>query len=269
MLTTRCADRARAPPESSCRRWTRRCSEGARARAGGSMGDSGGVLARAGRRERACDAGLAPLPAARARGARTQPQDSRDRARAHPRVSSIGGGCCSRGARRRASRRRRCVRRHASRRAAVREYRRHERRILRRRRDGRRARQAHGPSRIEVIGSASSGQYRKTTKTPQQIGQELGVRYLLDRARAMGEGRRRREPRAGESGADRRGDGGRQVAAAVRCAAHRRLPGAGGHCGEGRASAAGGAHARGAADTRGAPYSRSRSRTTPTCAGRT
>ena len=32
---------------------------------------------------------------------------------------------------------------------------------------------------IEVIGSASSGQYRKTTKTPQQIGQELGVRYLL------------------------------------------------------------------------------------------
>ena len=32
---------------------------------------------------------------------------------------------------------------------------------------------------IEVIGSASSGQYRKTTKSPQQIGQELGVRYLL------------------------------------------------------------------------------------------
>ena len=32
---------------------------------------------------------------------------------------------------------------------------------------------------IEVIGSASSAQYRGTTKTPQQIGQELGVRYLL------------------------------------------------------------------------------------------
>jgi serine/threonine-protein kinase len=32
---------------------------------------------------------------------------------------------------------------------------------------------------IEVIGSASSGQYRGTTKSPQQIGQELGVRYLL------------------------------------------------------------------------------------------
>jgi TolB-like protein/Tfp pilus assembly protein PilF len=32
---------------------------------------------------------------------------------------------------------------------------------------------------IEVIGSASSGQYRGTAKTPQQIGQELGVRYLL------------------------------------------------------------------------------------------
>jgi len=32
---------------------------------------------------------------------------------------------------------------------------------------------------IEVIGLASSAQYRKTSKTPQQIGQELGVRYLL------------------------------------------------------------------------------------------
>ncbi|MDB4910699.1 MAG: protein kinase [Gemmatimonadetes bacterium] len=32
---------------------------------------------------------------------------------------------------------------------------------------------------IEVIGSASSAQYRNTTKSPQQIGQELGVRYLL------------------------------------------------------------------------------------------
>ena len=32
---------------------------------------------------------------------------------------------------------------------------------------------------IEVIGSISSGQYRKTSKTAQQIGQELGVRYLL------------------------------------------------------------------------------------------
>ncbi len=32
---------------------------------------------------------------------------------------------------------------------------------------------------IEVIGSVSSGQYRKTTKSPQQIGRELGVRYLL------------------------------------------------------------------------------------------
>jgi eukaryotic-like serine/threonine-protein kinase len=36
-----------------------------------------------------------------------------------------------------------------------------------------------GLSGLEVIGSASSGQYRHTTKTPQQIAQELGVRYLL------------------------------------------------------------------------------------------
>ncbi len=34
-------------------------------------------------------------------------------------------------------------------------------------------------SGLEVTAPASSGQYRHTTKTPQQIGQELGVRYLL------------------------------------------------------------------------------------------
>jgi eukaryotic-like serine/threonine-protein kinase len=32
---------------------------------------------------------------------------------------------------------------------------------------------------IDVIGSASSGQYRKTTKSPQEIGRELRARYLL------------------------------------------------------------------------------------------
>jgi len=32
---------------------------------------------------------------------------------------------------------------------------------------------------LEVIGSASSGRYRKSPLTPQQIGEELGVRYLL------------------------------------------------------------------------------------------
>jgi eukaryotic-like serine/threonine-protein kinase len=32
---------------------------------------------------------------------------------------------------------------------------------------------------LGVIGSTSSGQYRHTTKSPQQIGDELGVRYLL------------------------------------------------------------------------------------------
>jgi serine/threonine-protein kinase len=32
---------------------------------------------------------------------------------------------------------------------------------------------------LQVIGSSSSGQYRRTTKTPRQIGQELGVQYLL------------------------------------------------------------------------------------------
>jgi serine/threonine protein kinase len=33
---------------------------------------------------------------------------------------------------------------------------------------------------LEVIGSTSSGQYRRTTKTPQEIGRELGVPYLLE-----------------------------------------------------------------------------------------
>jgi eukaryotic-like serine/threonine-protein kinase len=32
---------------------------------------------------------------------------------------------------------------------------------------------------LEVIASNSSGQYKHTTKTPQQIGQELGVQYLV------------------------------------------------------------------------------------------
>lgn len=32
---------------------------------------------------------------------------------------------------------------------------------------------------LEVIASTSSGEYRRTHKSPQQIGQELGVRYLL------------------------------------------------------------------------------------------
>ena len=32
---------------------------------------------------------------------------------------------------------------------------------------------------LEVIASTSSGQYRHTTKAPQEIGRELGVRYLL------------------------------------------------------------------------------------------
>ncbi|HXT47202.1 MAG TPA: serine/threonine-protein kinase, partial [Gemmatimonadaceae bacterium] len=32
---------------------------------------------------------------------------------------------------------------------------------------------------LEVIGTSSSAQYRHTTKTPQQIGAELGVRYML------------------------------------------------------------------------------------------
>ena len=32
---------------------------------------------------------------------------------------------------------------------------------------------------IEVIASASSDEYRGTTKPPQQIAHELGVRYLL------------------------------------------------------------------------------------------
>ncbi len=32
---------------------------------------------------------------------------------------------------------------------------------------------------LQVIASASSGQYRHTAKTPREIGQELGVRYLL------------------------------------------------------------------------------------------
>jgi TolB-like protein/tRNA A-37 threonylcarbamoyl transferase component Bud32 len=33
---------------------------------------------------------------------------------------------------------------------------------------------------LEVIGSTSSGQYRRTTKTPREIGSELGAQYLVE-----------------------------------------------------------------------------------------
>ena len=32
---------------------------------------------------------------------------------------------------------------------------------------------------LQVTASGSSAQYKKSTKTPQQIGQELGVQYIL------------------------------------------------------------------------------------------
>ena len=41
------------------------------------------------------------------------------------------------------------------------------------------ARQAHRAAGLQVIARSSSNQYRGTTKTPQEIGRELGVDYLL------------------------------------------------------------------------------------------
>ena len=48
---------------------------------------------------------------------------------------------------------------------------------------------------LEVIARASSGEYRGTTKPPQQIARELGVRYLL-----VGKVRREVRPMAGRRG---------------------------------------------------------------------
>ena len=46
---------------------------------------------------------------------------------------------------------------------------------------------------LEVIARTSSSQYKQTTKSPQQIGRELGVAVSSDGHRAVGEGRHRRD----------------------------------------------------------------------------
>ena len=81
---------------------------------------------------------------------------------------------------------------------------------------------------LQVIARSSSGQYKKTTKTPQEIGRELGVDYLLTGTVRWEKGGRR-EPGAGEPRADPGGDGCHHLAAAVRRVDHRRVPGAGRH----------------------------------------
>ena len=93
---------------------------------------------------------------------------------------------------------------------------------------------------LEVIARGSSTPYKKTTKTPKQIAEELERRLPADGHRALGEGRRR-EPRPGQPRARRDRDAsGRadvEVAAAVRRGADGRLPGAVGHRDEGGAGA--------------------------------
>jgi adenylate cyclase len=61
---------------------------------------------------------------------------------------------------------------------------------------------------LEVIASGSSNQYRRSSKTPQQIARELGVRYLLtgkvrwDKAGGVGGSRVRVSPELVEVVAD-------------------------------------------------------------------
>ena len=69
---------------------------------------------------------------------------------------------------------------------------------------------------VQVIARSSSVPYKKADKSPQQIARELGARLPADRHRAVGEGRGRRQPGAGEPRAGRgarraarRGPGGR------------------------------------------------------------
>ena len=80
---------------------------------------------------------------------------------------------------------------------------------------------------LEVIARTSSVQYKETTKSPRQIGQELGVEYLLT-------GTVRWEKDAGGPSRVRVSPELVQVStastkwqAALRCPAHRRVPGAG------------------------------------------
>ena len=75
--------------------------------------------------------------------------------------------------------------------AAVREPGRRRRRVLRRRGDRRGARQAGVAAGLQVIARSSSGQYKQTTKTPQEIGAGAGGGLPPHRHGALGEGGRR------------------------------------------------------------------------------
>ena len=55
---------------------------------------------------------------------------------------------------------------------------------------------------LAVIARASSNEYRKTTKAPQQIARELGADYLLTATVQWEKTRGRPEPGAGQSRAD-------------------------------------------------------------------
>ena len=90
---------------------------------------------------------------------------------------------------------------------------------------------------LEVIARGSSNEYKKTTKPPQEIARELGVDYLLTgtvrwEKGAGGASRVRVSPELVQVATGRD-----QVAAAVRRVAHRRVPGAGRHRGQGGAGA--------------------------------
>ena len=87
---------------------------------------------------------------------------------------------------------------------------------------------------LKVIASSSARQYKRSTKSPEQIAQELGVQYLLVGKIRWEKRRRRAEPRAGEPRAGAGDSGVRRhdpMAAAVRRSADRRVPGAGRHRG--------------------------------------
>ena len=100
---------------------------------------------------------------------------------------------------------------------------------------------------LQVIAGSSAGQYKRSTKSPQQIAQELGVQYLLIGKIRWEKRAGRPEPGAGEPGAGPGGAGraaDHQVAAAVRRLADRRVPGAGRHRGTGGSRARRGAGRR-------------------------
>ena len=136
--------------------------------------------------ERADGPAAEPTAPSRRRQRPRPPQPAQPAARRRLRVAAAlavgfcsGWACCSAGCAPHGGRRRNRRRRQAPGRTAVREPRRHEDDYFADGRDRRGPRQAGGLPGLEVTARSSSSQYKRTEKSPAEIGRELGVDYFL------------------------------------------------------------------------------------------